>query len=175
MQHVRSTDLKAESAIEKSSQQVKLLTEEVFAKKLGLEISTQKGGEAAAEITRLGIQLAQERSNSFSTRQGLTESQESTRIVQQKYLDSLTTLQVMQTEYGATLQSFKSECIMYREEVDHSQEEQRLYGLTYDCWENLKSSLPAPSVLPPGLPAGESAGPSAPNATAQSATADPRS
>ena len=95
-------------------------------------------------------------------------------MVQQKYLEALTTLQVMQTEYGATLQSFKSECIMYREEVDHSQEEQRLYELTYDCWENLKSSLPAPSVLPPGLPAGESAGPSAPNATAQAATADTR-
>ncbi len=172
MQHVRSTELKAESAMEKSSREVKLLTEEVFAKKLGLEISTQRGGEAAAEITRLGIQLAQERSSSFSTRQGMTDSQEAMRIVQQQYLDSLTNLQVMQSEYGATLQSFRTECAMYREEVDHSHEEQRLYEATYDCWENLKSSRPAPSVLPPGLPAGGEAGPSAPMATAEAATPD---
>ena len=63
---------------------------------------------------------------------------------------------------------------MYREEVDQSHEEQRLYEATYDCWENLKSSIPAPSVLPPGLPAGGAAGPSAPKAPTEAATPDLR-
>ncbi len=180
MQYVKAADQRAELAMENSTRQIRSLTDELHARQFGLEGATRKGGEAEEEITRLGSQLAQERYSSSYTRQCLAESKESTRVSEQKCLEALTSLQNVQTDCSATFQSFKNECRMYREEVDQSHEEQRLYEKTYDCWENLKSSLPdplapAPIVPPPGLPAGSAKETRAPKAPAEATTPDTKS
>ena len=89
MQHASSADQRSELVLEHSSRQIRSLTDDVRAKQLSPEIAARRGGEAEDEITRLGIQLAQERSSSFSTRQGLSESKDSNRISDQKHLEVL--------------------------------------------------------------------------------------
>ncbi len=74
---------------------------------------------------------------------------------QTKYVQSLKTVEALQTEYGEALRSFQDESILYREEANHSFEENRLYVETYELWENLRSAPTVPPVLPPGLPAFE--------------------
>ncbi len=125
MQHVQAIELielRTESLLEQSSKRANLLNEEVYARNLGINIATQRGDKAVAEVARMELQLSQERANLFSTRHGQSELHEVAVQAQTKYVQSLKTMDALKTEYGEALRSFQEESLMYHEEANHCYE-----------------------------------------------------
>ena len=159
MQHVRSTEQRTENLLAQSSKYARLLNEEIFARNLGLQMANQRGDTVEAEVARVELLLVQEKAAALKARNGQSENHAVAVQAQSKYVQSLRTIDGLKTEYGEALQSLQEESVKHQAEADYGYEENRLYIETYELWQNLYCSTPAPATLPPGLPAA-SAGPS---------------
>ena len=159
IQHVRANEQRTELQLEQSSQQARLLNEEIYAKNLGIHLATQRGDKAEADVARGEQLLAQEKVLVLRARHEKSETHAIAVQAQSKYVQTLHAMDSLQTEYGEALQSFQDEQVMYHEAYDQCYEENRLYVETYELWQNLRCTLPASPVQPqlpvqpPGLPA----------------------
>ena len=70
MERTHHVEMNSQELLEQHSKQGRLLTEEIYAKTLGLQMATLRGDHVEAEVARIGQLLAQERAIVQESRQG---------------------------------------------------------------------------------------------------------